>query len=86
MSDTVQKNAVLRHMMFKGPITAMIALEDYKCFRLAARIFELKQEGHDVNREMVKLDNGKYIAEYSLKKFKERRGDSNAAQLEVNER
>ena len=51
----------------RGPITAMDALEGCNCFRLAARIADLRQAGHHIETENRTLTNGKTIAVYHLK-------------------
>lgn len=65
MSQTKQ---ILNHLR-KGPINAMQALNDYGVFRLAARIEDLRKDGHDISTEIIKR-GGKSYAVYSLK-FKE---------------
>ena len=47
-------------------IEAFEALELYGCFRLAARIKDLRDEGHDIHTERVEVATGKRIAEYTL--------------------
>jgi hypothetical protein len=51
----------------RGPITAMDALEGCNCFRLAARIADLRQAGHHIETKNRTLTNGKTIAVYHLK-------------------
>ena len=50
----------------QAPITAMEALEGCGCFRLAARIKELRQQGHDIQTKSLILPNGKIVAQYRL--------------------
>jgi hypothetical protein len=45
----------------------MDALEGCNCFRLAARIADLRQAGHHIETENRTLTNGKTIAVYHLK-------------------
>jgi hypothetical protein len=52
----------------KGELTAIDALKKFGCFRLAARIYRLRQAGHKIEKRMQRLNNGKNIAVYSLKK------------------
>lgn len=52
----------------RGPVTAMDALDGCGCFRLAARINDLRQAGHDIETIDRRLPNGKVVAEYHLKK------------------
>ena len=53
----------------QGPITPLEALDRHGCFRLAARIVELRQAGHQVVTHMVKQD-GKTFAQYVLTKVR----------------
>ncbi len=43
-----QTQAIFDHLKRHGSITPMQALRDYGCFRLAARIKELREMGHNV--------------------------------------
>lgn len=61
-----QNAAILKHLKKVGPITPMEALEKYGCFRLAARIYELRQKGHDISMLKVQVGNNKYVARYTL--------------------
>jgi hypothetical protein len=46
-------------------LTAIDALERYGCFRLAARIYDLREEGHKIKTRFHQR-SGKRIAEYFL--------------------
>ena len=50
----------------RGPLTALDALDGCNCFRLAARIADLRQAGHEIKTENRTLANGKTIAGYHL--------------------
>ena len=72
MKQTTSQSAkVLYHLENYGSLTAIEALELFACFRLAARINDLKEAGHDIQMEMKKMKNGKKIAVYSLPKIQE---------------
>lgn len=60
-----QKQNILSHMKTYGTITPLEALQKYGCFRLGARIADLKEDGLIIKTEMVK-ENGKRYARYSL--------------------
>lgn len=50
-------------------ITPMIALEEFGCMRLGARIWELKhRKGMAIRREMIEVPGGARVASYSLMK------------------
>jgi hypothetical protein len=61
--DTVL--ALLRERRSLG-VTPLLALDRCQCFRLAAVVFRLKELGHDIETQMVTLDNGKRVACYVL--------------------
>jgi hypothetical protein len=48
------------------PLTAIEALEGCGCFRLAARIKDLRQAGHNITTKAKILTNGKIVAQYFL--------------------
>ncbi|WP_291928651.1 helix-turn-helix domain-containing protein [Limnohabitans sp.] len=51
----------------QGPVTAMDALDGCGCFRLAARIADLRQAGYHIETENRTLANNKTVAVYHLK-------------------
>lgn len=50
MSDKLR---ILNHMETIGPITPMEAMKLYGCYRLSARIHELRASGEDIITDMV---------------------------------
>lgn len=57
------------HALKKGrKLTPLDALKDFRCFRLGARIWELKQAGHRIERAMVEVHSGKHVAQYSMRR------------------
>ena len=50
----------------RGPLTAVDALNGCGCFRLAARIKDLRDAGYQIETKTLELPNGKHIAQYSL--------------------
>ena len=60
-----QKALILAHLQTGATLTSLEALERYGCFRLSGRILDLKEEGHTINSQLVKI-NGKYVSEYTL--------------------
>lgn len=63
---TTQTEKILAHLERFGSITALDALNLYGCFRLAARIRDLKDEGHSIRSTPWKTPGGATIARYSL--------------------
>ena len=48
-------------------LTPIDALNKFGCFRLAARIADLRNEGMNIVTNTIKLENKKQIAQYSVK-------------------
>lgn len=61
-----QAQLILRHLETKGSITALEAMSLYRIYRLAARVEELRNQGHDIETEMKTDLTGKRYASYSL--------------------
>ena len=61
-----QKTRILKHLEDGRSITPIDALNLFGCFRLSDVIFKLKQEGHDIQTDMVENQNGKKFASYTL--------------------
>jgi Helix-turn-helix domain len=61
----VQNALILDHLRTR-PITPIEALRLYGCFRLGARIFDLRQMGHEILTTRVINDYGNPYAEYHL--------------------
>lgn len=57
---------ILAHLRQGRALTPLEALNKFGCFRLGARIWDLKREGHAIVTERVELENGKHVARYSL--------------------
>ena len=69
MKATDSQNALIKSYILSGEsITASEALNMYGCFRLAARIADLRDQSLNVVTEIVTLENGKRVARYFLKK------------------
>lgn len=62
-----QTEAIFR-MLQRGPVTALDALQEAQVLRLAARISDLRDQGHDITTETRTLPNGKRIASYVLRR------------------
>ena len=60
-----QTATILDHMRRYGGITPLQALTHYDCMRLAARINDLRADGHEIRTETVER-NGKRWARYVL--------------------
>ena len=60
-----QTDLILEHLKQGNPITSLEAFNKFRCFRLGARIYDLKRKGHKIQKTFVKNDN-KMFAEYRL--------------------
>lgn len=61
-----QAEQILAHLERRGSINPLEALDRYGCFRLAARIADLKAEGHNITSEPFKTPKGATVARYRL--------------------
>jgi len=63
---TESQNALIKGWLLNGySITQLDALNMFGCFRLSARIANLREEGYDIVTEMVTI-NDKRIARYYM--------------------
>jgi hypothetical protein len=53
---TTQKQKVLNHLKMFGSITPLEAMKEYGCMRLAAVVFNLKEE-YSIRTDMVESKN-----------------------------
>ena len=63
-----QAGKILAYLQAGNRLTALEALQQFGCFRLAARIHELRNQKWQIAERMVETGNGKRVAEYSLQK------------------
>ena len=68
--QNTQENQILNHLKKHKFITSWEAIQEYRITRLSARIYELREKGHNIITKNVS-ENGKRFAEYSLIKLKE---------------
>jgi hypothetical protein len=62
-----QSNLILAHLRLGKSITSLEALDRFRCFRLAARIGELRAAGHAIKTTRAQTESGATVAEYSLR-------------------
>jgi hypothetical protein len=67
-SNESQCKKIIKYLREGNTLTPMEALRNFDCFRLGARIYELKDRGNIIETEIIKLSNGKRVARYSLPK------------------
>ena len=74
MNVVSQNTEILKHLKESKTITAIEALQFFGCLRLAARIKDLRDDGHDIATTMIPVKSQKYgyrdkrVAEYVLVK------------------
>jgi|OM-RGC.v1.033247430 hypothetical protein len=59
-----QTNEIKAYLKNGYRITAIDALQKFGCFRLAARIKDLKDEGMEIDKVMVETVSGARVAQY----------------------
>jgi len=64
----MSQNKQIADYLNKGKkLTPIDALNKFGCFRLAARIADLRNDGMNIVTKTIKLENNKQIAQYSVK-------------------
>jgi hypothetical protein len=66
-----QATRILNYLQNEGPLTPLDALDKFDCFRLGARIHDLRLAGHVIDTRDYVLPNGKHVAEYRYIRPKE---------------
>ena len=61
-----QTDRILEWMLEGHSITPLEALEKFKCFRLGARIADIRQKGYLVYSEFITTPSGKRVKQYHL--------------------
>ena len=61
-----QNDLILEWMLAGNTITPLEALEKFKCFRLGARIADIKARGYLVYSEFVTTPSEKKVKQYHL--------------------
>ena len=61
-----QTDQILTALKAGKRLTPVDALNDFGCFRLGARIYDLRREGHAIERTMIETPNGSRVAEYRM--------------------
>lgn len=65
-----QTALILNHLKEGNSITALEALYDFGCFRLASRINELKKAGYDIESAWKNVDARKTGKKIKIKEYK----------------
>ncbi|MDM5147826.1 helix-turn-helix domain-containing protein [Candidatus Persebacteraceae bacterium Df01] len=67
---TSQQQAILKTLEAGETLTPLTALNKFGCFRLGARICELRAQGHNITTDKQPTQSGGYFAEYSMRGIK----------------
>ena len=66
MAENKTQNQLIKDALDAGrTITALEALDEFGCFRLASRISDLKKSGYPIHKGWYRTKSGKDIAAYS---------------------
>jgi hypothetical protein len=64
----MSQNKQIADYLNKGKkLTTLDALTKFGCFRLASRINDLRNDGMNIATKIIKLENNKQVAQYSIK-------------------
>lgn len=61
-----QEQRILKYLQSGRAINPIGALSRFDCFRLGARIYGLRQAGHNITSKTITTRKGKRFSEYSL--------------------
>ncbi|WP_413205998.1 helix-turn-helix domain-containing protein [Rhodospirillum sp. A1_3_36] len=64
--EASQIDDILDHFLDGDSLTQDQALDLYGCTRLAARVWDLRQLGHPIEKRMVRDDQHRLVAEYYI--------------------
>lgn len=65
-NSATQTEAIKSYLLAGNTLTQLESLDRFRCLRLGARCWELRQSGYNVKSEMVKTPSGKNIASYFI--------------------
>lgn len=65
-NSVTQTEAIKSYLLAGNTLTQLESLDRFRCLRLGARCWELRQSGYNVKSEMVKTPSGKNIASYFI--------------------
>lgn len=61
-----QSDMILAALLAGETLTPLDALKRFGCFRLGARIWDLKRAGYEIDMQLIDTGNGKHVAAYSM--------------------
>lgn len=66
MTKESQNRQILAALENGQRLTAIDILYQFQSLRASGRIFDLRQQGYNIKTKMIKLGNGKRVAQYSM--------------------
>ena len=70
MKTTESQNSQIRNWLLAGrSITSLEELDRFRCFRLASRISDLKQQGLPIERQMISNGESRFAMYYLSQEF-----------------
>ena len=63
-----QKKQILEYLKEGNKLTPILALKRFGCFRLSARIYELRREGYPIKSNLVKKGK-KHVSCYAYQNY-----------------
>jgi hypothetical protein len=66
VNNATHCDAILAHLRAGNTITGIEALERFGCARLAARVYDLKSDGHHVKSSRVMTPGGAWVSMYYI--------------------
>jgi len=67
-----QEKEIKKYLLTGKSLTQLDALYLFNCFRLGARVYDLKKKGMNIKTEMIEITSGgkkKLVAKYKLLKL-----------------
>lgn len=64
LTRETQTDKIREYLLAGNTLTALSALERFRCMRVGARCWDLRQKGINVQSRIVETPSGKHIAEY----------------------
>lgn len=65
-NTTTQTDKIRDWLLMGNTLTALESLDRFKCWRLGARAWDLRQAGYNVQSMIVKMPSGKRVASYYI--------------------
>lgn len=66
METNTQTDKIRDWLLMGNTLTALESLDRFKCWRLGARAWDLRQAGYNVQSMIVKMPSGKRVASYYI--------------------